>query len=787
MAKSIASFCLLIVFFWQPVTLTARNLSPLEILYVQTDKQNYFTGENIWFRTYLVNSHTHVQDTTSHYVYAELINSLGKVENRVKIRYENSVFAGHIPVTEELEAGSYILRFFTRHLENFGEEYFFQRVIHIITSESLEENYLSEQPLFEEDYLSEQLVPEPVQNDSFVVSFHPEGGDIPVGVSTRVAFKAINSFGLGEDIQGVIVNERGDTITHIESAHRGMGSFRLTADGNERFFAIAQNAAGVEKRFELPRAGEDAISLQILRQRENIVVHLPKTDNKVLYLTLQHRGQVIYSEKWNNNSDRLIIPEVNLLTGVIGVVLSDERGAPISKRQIFNTNRLEKVNTTFTTDRNTHGARERVNAIVSITDSENRPLRANFSISVIDNDIAQYDTSINILSTLLLTSELRGHIEDPAYYFMRENENAETYLDLVMLTHGWSRFDVSKIYQEETLAVWQDFETSQTITGILEGGQRRIANRSVTLLIPKFVFFDTITTDSEGRFRFEDFEFPDGTDFYIQGNRDTEIYIDEEAFPAVNNFFIPTETNNVLVFDNEQKEEFRKFIPNDGIWSEVLDEFVVTAERLKIDPRRPVFSSPFNRVIEREELERWNAPTLLQLLQLVVPGVGVFYPPGGGSPILTIRRRGLVSEPLILVNNAYLPHNLLHTIPVHIVESIEIEDDPSILPLNVNSALYITTGFPPPSEIYSHITVITPLGYQVTKEFFSPAYTTPEQRANERPDLRTTLFWNPNVTTGENGEVDIHFYTSDYVGNYVVIIEGVTDDGGIVRSVSRLR
>ena len=79
------------------------------------------------------------------------------------------------------------------------------------------------------------------------------------------------------------------------------------------------------------------------------------------------------------------------------------------------------------------------------------------------------------------------------------------------------------------------------------------------------------------------------------------------------------------------------------------------------------------------------------------------------------------------------------------------------------------------------------LGYQVTREFFALVYTFPEQRASERPDLRTTIFWNPSVTTGEDGKANIHFYTSDHVENYVVVIEGITDEGGVVRSVSRIR
>jgi hypothetical protein len=755
MKKIFASLCLITTLLWQPASLSARDSFPLEILYVQTDKQNYVTGENIWFRAYLVNSQTHVQDTLSRYVYAELINSQHEVVNRVMIRHENGVFAGHIPVTEELEAGSYILRFFTRHLENFGEEYFFQRVIHIITPQSLEKS---------------QTVAETIQNDDFTVTFHPEGGDIPIGTYTRIAFKALNSSGLGEDIRGVIVSENGDTITHIQSSHLGMGAFIFTANRNERFFAIARNAAGVEKQFELPRAHEDAISLQIFRQRGNVIVSLSHNNRRlpqILHLTLQNRGDIIYSERWDNDNEVVVIPENDLPTGVIGIILSDSRGVPISKRQIFNTNRTETVNTTFTTDRETYGTRERVNATVTVTNNENRPLNANFSISVIDNDIAHYDASVNILSTLLLTSDLRGHIENPAYYFMPENENAKNHLDLVMLTNGWSRFEVSRIYQEEVFT----FETSQSITGTLRGSfLRRGANQPVLLIVPEFGFFEEIYTDDEGRFRLEGFEFPEGTEFLVQGRTGTETFVDKELFPAINNFFIPTRTNDVLAFDDEQIENIRWFMPDDGIWSIELDEFVVTEQRRR--ERDPHFLvSQFVPTRGREELERLRAPDMFMLLQMAFPRMNF-----GSRASNFIIGEDAFAGPLIMVDGARMRMQDLIGFPVHGIESV--------YSLGGWNFIITTSSLRPEGSIPTNVIMITPLGYQITREFFSPAYTFPEQRASENADLRTTIFWNPSVTTGENGSANLHFYTSDHVGNYVVIIEGITDEGGIVHTIS---
>ena len=784
MAKTITTltltFCLLTV----SLTLEARSPFPLETLYAHTDKQNYFTDENIWFRAYLLCSQTHMQTVSSRYIYAELINLQREVVNRVKIRHdENGVFAGHIPVTENLEAGVYNLRFFTRHLENFGEEYFFQRAIRIITPQSLEEGYLSEQ--FGESYLPEN-VPTLDPNESFAISFHPEGGDIPIGIETLIAFNAINSTGLGEHIKGVVVNERGDTITRIESAHLGMGAFELLVYNDEQLFAVVQNASGMEKRVELPRAKENAISLQIFRYEGNIIVYLPqsKTNNRILYLSLQRKG-ISHSERWDNESEIFVISEDELPTGIIGFVLSDAQGIPLSKRQIFNINRTETVNTTFTTESETHQTRERVNATVTITDSEGFPLNANFSISVIDNDIAHYDASVNILSTLLLTSELRGHIENPAYYFMAENENAKEHLDLVMLTHGWTRFDANRVYKEATAAVWQDFERSQTITGTLRGSLLRgRGNQLVRLFVPQFGFivqpFDAVYTDSEGRFRFENFQFPEDTWFRLQSERRTEIQVDDVAFPAVTDFFVPT---TIRALGNEQIEVPHRFM-HDYAWSLELDEFIVTARRQE---------RFYIRSINREFIDAIQITlTLRRLLEdilnlrgdnLVVLD-GLYWTESFDEPEDRERDRATFDEIFI---------DMRHIISIEIQEYFNMPPRPMI-PCRITGG--IITG-----ELYDAVvrirtdrrltdrnfSVMSPLGYQIRQEFFSPAYTTPEQRANERPDFRTTVYWNPSVITEENGKVEIYFYTSDNTGNYVVVIEGVTDEGRIVHMMGRIR
>jgi hypothetical protein len=63
------------------------------------------------------------------------------------------------------------------------------------------------------------------------------------------------------------------------------------------------------------------------------------------------------------------------------------------------------------------------------------------------------------------------------------------------------------------------------------------------------------------------------------------------------------------------------------------------------------------------------------------------------------------------------------------------------------------------------------------KEFYTPNYSSFKQE-NEQRDLRTTLYWNPNVTASPGKrEVVLSFYNNDVSNAFRVVIEGMTRDG----------
>ena len=65
-------------------------------------------------------------------------------------------------------------------------------------------------------------------------------------------------------------------------------------------------------------------------------------------------------------------------------------------------------------------------------------------------------------------------------------------------------------------------------------------------------------------------------------------------------------------------------------------------------------------------------------------------------------------------------------------------------------------------------------GFYKARQFFIPA---DNAKDKNRPDIRTTLHWEPSVYTDDNGLAQVNFKTAAQNGQYRVIVEGISSDG----------
>ena len=71
-----------------------------------------------------------------------------------------------------------------------------------------------------------------------------------------------------------------------------------------------------------------------------------------------------------------------------------------------------------------------------------------------------------------------------------------------------------------------------------------------------------------------------------------------------------------------------------------------------------------------------------------------------------------------------------------------------------------------------------PLALGWPKEFYKPRYAVVDT-AKRLPILRSTVDWEPNVSTDKDGNATVSFFAADKPGNYTVIFEGTDGNGNV--------
>jgi len=775
---------------------------PQEKIHLHTDRDFYVPGEKIWFKAYVVDAHTHLHPTYSEYVYVELISPADTLVQRVMIQQTDNMFYGHLPLSNIIPEGDYMLRAYTRYMENLGDDYFFKKNIRIENLSSVKDQQL-------QTAQRNRSRRAQTTTDDFEVSFFPEGGNLLEGVICKVAFKALNRNGYPEIVTGSIMDENGVEVTSVKTYHAGMGLLGYQPGEGKKFYLKCRNGNGLEKQFELPQPNPNAWSLIASMQNNRIRIGVQKSihaPDMPCYLLAHCRGMALYFSEWDKRQEFITFNEEQLPAGVIQFVLFDGQMNPLSERLIFSKNDAS-AKVEFQTDKETYQIRDKIVSTLSFPDSlfftpshlERDGVRSHFSVAVTDDKDITVDESTTILSSLLLSSELKGNIENPAYYLQDFAA-----MDLLMMTHGWRRYNIPEVVKGNPENPQIPYQIFQTISGqVTTLNLNRPVSNSEILITMKGGGFGMTSTDAKGSFIVPELIFPDSTIFYIQalnrnGRDNVQLFVDQELFPKPAYIFsrhktIDEETKdktdvNAFMAKTEQRAQF-----DEDMWTLHLREVEVTAPKVNKDESRLQFwaNESSDHTITRETFEKTHYQYVVDYLKSV-PGVRVY-----GERRILIRGKGSFqpsTEPLILVDG--MPA-FLDDVNVQEVESIDVFKGGSaalfgargangVISITLKRGLDFT-----PKETYTQNNkpnqfVYNPLGYQKPVEFYSPNYEKPEARQSNIPDYRTTIFWKPDVVISEEGEASFEFYTSDFRTTYSVVIEGITNDGKIIRQVEKI-
>lgn len=627
----------------------------------------------------------------------------------------------------------------------------------------------------------------PVFTNDFDVKFFPEGGALINIPHQNVAFKAQGADGFSKEIEGFLFNSKGDTLTNFRSEHNGMGIFTMNPVNNETYYVTVRTNDSITKRFDLPAIEPKGISIAMSHYKQEIRYEIQKTEvtewPQKLFLLAHTRDKLAILQPINPKRTFGKMNDSLFTEGITHFMLIDEQGNALSERLIFVPD--HKPNQwQITTDQPTYGKREKVSLQIAAKDNEGNPVEGTFSVSITDRKSIQPDSlADNILSNLLLTSDLKGYVEDPAFYFLNQDARTLRSIDYLMMTHGWRRHKMENVLRTPSLNFTNYIEKGQTISGRIMGFfGANVKKGPICVLAPKYNIIATTETDEKGQF-IVNTSFRDSTTFLVQartkkGFSGVDILMDPPQYPVATHkapYF-----NGATTFMEDYLMNTRdQYYMEGGMRVYNLKEVTVTAKRER-PSSKSIYTGGINTyTVEEDRLQGYGQTAFDAASRL--PSVTIT----NGSEI-HIRNN---SEPAIIVIDDIVyedASDILKDIQVSDMSSISLlrgADAVILGPRASGGAVVITLKDPRnlPARPAQGIITYTPLGYSESVEFYHPTYDTPEKKNAQRSDFRSTVYWNPELRLDAEGKATIEYYTPDSTAPEDIIIEGVDKNGKVCR------
>jgi hypothetical protein len=763
-----------------------------EKVYLHLDKPYYAIGDDIWFKAYVTETYTGKPSQISTTLYVELIKE-DSVKQQLKLLLSSGITWGDFKLSDSLPAGNYRIRAYTQWMRNAGPDYFYDKTI-MIGSTAAETDKMRK---------ATQRAANNTKLATIALQLFPEGGSLVENLPSRIGVKAINGRGLGEEVAGTVFDNTGNEIVEFNSTTLGMGSLLLTPQPGKKYVAKIKLKDGTTQETALPSAMPSGYVLAINNADSSRVTAKVYISKELLSpgemkLIVQHNNIVYKILRTTTEKQVTVfsIPKKGMPAGILHFTLFNPSNLPVAERLVFIDHTEMMIDSRVNHLKPKYSKREKTEVEISARDMM-QPTSGSFSVTVTHTDAVKpdNDTESNILTSLLLTSDLKGYIEKPNYY-LQDGKLRVSELDNLMLTQGWSRFVWKDIMETPARAVEFMPERTQAISGtVTTNGKKPVVNGKVSLVSTSNGFFkiDTLT-DASGHFAFNDLAFSDSTTFLVQAStpkdgKYVQVKLDNPAEQQV------TKNKNQGDIVVHVNDELRNYIEKSQGYFAAKTKLAMLNGTLQL--KEVAIVQKKKKVIQSANI---NGPGIAD--QVITgkdlnAGISLGWSLANRIAGVTYRNdnfyitRKIVGARLpppmgILYNGIFVDITFLQTIVPQDVITVEVlKSDGMIFSYGTwgEGGVLVITANMGSSSVRGERGMLTysPKGYNMVREFYSPQYT-PENK-NTDVDNRTTVYWNPNVITSASGTGKFSYYNTDQPGTYRMVIEGINDNGHLARAV----
>ncbi|WP_299824962.1 hypothetical protein [uncultured Pontibacter sp.] len=742
-----------------------------EKIFLHSDRESYLAGESMWFKVYNVEGNSHQSAKLSKIAYVEVLDQEQNPVMQAKVALTDGSGNGSFLLPATLNSGNYLVRAYTNWMKNFSADLYFEKPITIVNT-------------FKQLGLQQEAA-----SAAFDVNFFPEGGHLVNGVQSVVAFKTTDATGKSIPFDGLLLNQANDTLTKFSTHQFGIGRFTFTPEAGQKYRTVLRGPEGQIITRELPHAQDRGFVLNLsnvdtdllkISVRTNPLALAPGAYTVYLLAHTRKEAALAYAAHPNEAGEIIFtIPKDKLGEGITYFTVFNANKQPVCERLYFKKPQ-QLLQLSAQTDQKKYSTRSEVNLDIKTTlMGAARP--ANLSVAVYRMDSLQRWQQQSMASYLWLSSELKGAIEQPEYYLTQTGTAAELAQDNLMLTHGWSKFNWKEVLHDTTATPYThateygghlvrarvfNAKTKKPAAGV----QAYLASPS------RDVKLSTAVSDSAGNLLFDMMRLYGSRTLVLQANTTNDssytFEIESPFFALKSSYKLPrfqlSESHEPTLLASSIHMQVQNYHTAGVAYKYTLPAYDSTA--FYGTPDKSYFLDTYTRFPVMEEVMREYV-----------------------QPVFVRRRQGkfhffVVNQPVKALFDQE-PMILLDGVPVFETDKIMAFDPRKVQRLDVVSRKYFH-GSATFNGVVSYVTYAGDLagyevdpkallqeyeGMQLAREFYSPQYTTSEQRSSRIPDLRNLLYWNPDATT--SGQSNLNFFTSDQTGTYQVVVHGLSKEG----------
>ena len=742
-----------------------------EKIYLHLDRPLYLVGESMWFKAYNVEGGSNSFIGMSKVAYMEVLDRENNPVAQTKFSLLEGKGHGALVIPSTIASGTYKVRCYTNWMKNFSADYFFESTVSIINP-----------------FVKFDANPDEKKAITYDAGFFPEGGYLVNDLESKVGFRVVDQSGKGIDFNGAVINQDNDTIVRFKPTRYGIGYFRMTPKPNNTYRAVVRDAKGKPSLYPLADIKTEGYVMQV-KDSTNRLIQVTVTSKteaaagSVFMVAHTRQKNVIVEKKViDRNKVVFLLNREKLGEGISHLTILNEKLKPLCERLYFK--RPDKELTIEgKVSKGSFDVREKVTMDLTSKDARGAIGLANMSVAVYLEDSIRNPDPLDIASYLWLSSDLRGNVESPEYYFQSDTKEADENIDNLMITHGWRRFKWSEVFENKTSEYPNLVEyDGHFVYGKLTNTQTGAPTAGLEAYLAALDFparLYATRSEPDGTVRFELRNFFGPKEITIQTNLSQDsTYKFEMASPFSKQFTVKPTAG--FSFDKTKENQLLTRTINMQTNNAFLPKSFSEAKPVIKDST--AFFGPPDEKYFLDDFTRF--PTLEEVLREYVRGV------------LVRRRQKEFHFRMIdkLVPNTFYttdPLTLLDGIPIFNIDKL-MEIDPLKIkkietissryflgPLSFTGIVSFSTyqndlaGF----ELSPKVLVMRYEGVQAPREFYEPKYDTKADMASRLPDFRNLLHWSPDVTTDASGNAQIQFNTSDQTGTYKVVVQGMTGNG----------